>query len=77
MTHWFDAGRLFSRDGSQALFAAAFMLVEGERWTLAATVSAGLVVFCWFVFDDLLALPWPDSLLGHMAPELKDVIPGI
>lgn len=59
------------------VFAAAFMLVEGERWTLAATVSAGLVVFCWFVFDDLLALPWPDSLLGHMAPGLKDVIPGI
>lgn len=59
------------------VFTCAFMIVEGERWRLAATVSAALVVFCWFVFDDLLALPWPDSLLGKMAPALKDIVPGI
>lgn len=59
------------------LFTCAFMIVEGERWRLAATVSACLAVFCWFVFDDLLALPWPDSLLGRLAPGLKDIVPGI
>lgn len=59
------------------VFTAAFMVAEGERWRLAAGVSAILAVFCWFVFDELLALPWPDSLLGTIAPTLKDFVPGI
>lgn len=59
------------------LFTAAFMLFEGERASLSIGVSAALAVFCWFVFDDLLALPWPDSLLGDLAPGLKDIVPGI
>ena len=59
------------------LFALAFMKTEGERWPLSVAISACLVVFCWFVFDELLALPWPDSLLGALAPTLKEMVPGI
>jgi TctA family transporter len=59
------------------VFAFAFMTVEGERPMLALIVAASLAVFCWFVFDDLLALPWPDSLLGDLAPALKEAVPGI
>ena len=59
------------------LFTCAFMIVEGERRRTAIAVSACLVVFCWFVFDELLALPWPDSLLGELSPALKSAIPGI
>ncbi len=59
------------------LFALAFMKTEGERWPLSIAISACLVVFCWFVFDELLALPWPDSLLGALAPALKEMVPGI
>ena len=59
------------------IFACAFMIVEGERWALAITVSASLTLFCWFVFDALLALPWPESLLGNLFPVLRDTIPGI
>lgn len=59
------------------IFTCAFMIVEKESWPLSIGVSACLVVFCWFVFDELLALPWPDSLLGDLSPMLKDTIPGI
>ncbi len=59
------------------VFSFAFMCLEGERWQTAAAISAGLVVFCWFVFDRLLALPWPDSLLGDLVPALKQAIPGV
>ena len=59
------------------VFAFAFMIVEGERWPLALMISSALVVFCWFVFDELLALPWPDSLIGALSPALKETVPGL
>ena len=59
------------------LFTLAFMIVEGERWPLALTIAAGLTVFCWYLFNELLALPWPNSLLGSLSPELKEAVPGI
>ena len=59
------------------LFTCAFMIVEKESWPMSIAVSAGLVVFYGFVFDELLALPWLDSLLGDLSPALKETIPGI
>lgn len=59
------------------VFAAAFMIAGGERTALALAVAAALTVFCWFVFDELLALPWPDSLLGRLSPALREAVPGI
>lgn len=59
------------------VFTCAFMTFERERWPLSIGVSAALTVFCWFVFDELLSLPWPASFLGSLSPTLKDTIPGV
>ena len=36
-----------------------------------------LTVFIWFVFDQLLTIPWPPTYLGTWAPWLKEFIPSI
>lgn len=57
------------------VFVAAFMILEGrESWKLTAMLCVGTATFCWFVFDRLLALPWPHSLLGNLLPSLRSVI---
>jgi len=60
------------------LFVAGYMVVEGrERWRLAIPLSLATVGFCWFVFDQLLALPWPRSLLGDLVPPLRAATAGL
>ncbi len=54
------------------LFVGGYMVLEGkERWRLALPLSVATTGFCWFVFDRLLALPWPRSLLGDLIPPLR------
>ncbi len=54
------------------LFVGGYMVLEGkERWRLAIPLSLATAGFCWFVFDRLLALPWPRSLLGDLIPPLR------
>lgn len=46
------------------LFVAAYMRLENrERWTLVLAHAAGFTLFVYVVFDQLLAVPWPESLL--------------
>jgi TctA family transporter len=60
------------------LFVIAYMRVEArERWTLTITCAISLTVFCYVVFDYLLALPWPRPLIGIMFPDLAAVIPSL
>lgn len=58
------------------IFCLAFMRVENrEPWGLALTISTSLLIFAWFVFDYLLALPWPRPVISILFPEMRDVIP--
>jgi len=60
------------------LFVTAYMRVEGrERWTLTLSCAVGVTVASWFVFDQLLLLPWPNSVLGDWFPALKNIIPSV
>ena len=60
------------------LFVILYMRIEGnEPWKLTMSCSVGLVLFAWFLFDYLLALPWPQSVIGDFIPALKGVIPSI
>ena len=60
------------------VFVILYMHVEGrERWRLMLPVAGGLTLFCYVVFDRLLALPWPRSLLGEWLPVLKEIIPSV
>ena len=60
------------------LFVVLYMRLEGpEPWKLVIPQAIGLTVFIWFVFDQLLTIPWPPTYLGTWAPWLKEFIPSI
>ena len=57
-------------------FAAAFMRLENkEPWYLVTVISFSLLTFSWFVFDYMLALPWPRPVLAGLFPNLVAYIP--
>jgi TctA family transporter len=54
------------------LFVIAFMRFEArERWTLVIPQAAALTVFIYIVFDQLLSIPWPPTLLAQWMPGMK------
>lgn len=60
------------------VFAVAYMKLEADEPTgLAVSCAAGLVVFCFFVFDYMLTLPWPRPLIGFLFPGLGEYIPSM
>ncbi len=60
------------------LFVILYMRIEGnEPWILTMSCAIGLVLFAWFLFDYLLALPWPQTVIGDIIPALKGLIPSI
>ena len=60
------------------LFVIMYMRIEGkEKWTLVLSCSAGLTLFAYFLFDQLLSIPWPRTVIGGWFPVLKDFIPSL
>ena len=60
------------------IFVVAIMRIEGrEPWRLVLAQAAGLTVFVWGLFDRLLSMPWPPTLIGAWIPALKGIIPSI
>src|SRR5712691_2477709 len=60
------------------IFVIAFMRIEGrEPWRIVLPLAAIMCVFIYFLFDQLLAIPWPPSVLGDFVPALKGVIPSV
>ncbi len=60
------------------LFVILYMRIEGkESWKLTLSCAFGLVLFAWGLFDYLLALPWPQTVIGDWIPALKGQIPSI
>jgi TctA family transporter len=56
------------------IFIVAYMRLEGgERWRLVVPMTATMTLFVYAVFDRLLAIPWPPSLLGAVLPVLKAI----
>lgn len=59
------------------LFIVLYMRLEGgEKWRHAITMAVILVLLIYVVFDQLLSIPWPQTLLGEYIPSLK-VIPSV
>ena len=59
------------------IFIIAYMRLEGrERWSLTLPMATAMTAFIYTLFDRLIAIPWPPSLLGTLLPALK-VIPGV
>jgi hypothetical protein len=40
-------------------------------------MAAIMTVFIYMLFDQLLAIPWPQTIVGNAIPILKDYIPSI
>jgi TctA family transporter len=60
------------------LFVIMYMRLEGpEPWRLVIPQAIILTVFIYFVFDQLLTIPWPPTYLGAWFPALKGMIPSI
>ncbi|MGE3247362.1 MAG: tripartite tricarboxylate transporter permease, partial [Beijerinckiaceae bacterium] len=54
------------------LFVLGYMWTENrEPWRISIPMTVGLMVFVWLVFDYLLTIPWPPTLLGDWIPALK------
>jgi TctA family transporter len=50
----------------------AFMKIEGrEPWPLTLIYAACVTVFVYLVFDQIIHVPWPPTLLGDWVPALQ------
>jgi TctA family transporter len=60
------------------IFVIGYMRLEGrEPWRLVWPQAISLTLFIYVVFDQLLAIPWPQTLLGMLVPALKGLIPSV
>jgi TctA family transporter len=60
------------------LIIVAFMRVEGpERWGLCLTLAVCVTALIYGVFDQLIHIPWPGSLMGHWFPGLAEIVPSM
>jgi hypothetical protein len=60
------------------LFIIFFMRYEArEKWSLVVPYAMCMVVFIYFAFDQFMAIPWPQTIIGQIFPELRGVIPSI
>jgi TctA family transporter len=60
------------------LFVIAFMKLEGkEPWRLIIPQAVCLTLFVYVMFDQLLTIPWPPTVIGTMFPGLKGMIPSM
>jgi hypothetical protein len=59
------------------IFVIAYMRLEGpEKWRHAVLMAAVMTTLIYVVFDQLLNIPWPPTLLGTSFPALK-IIPSV
>jgi hypothetical protein len=60
------------------ILIVAFMRLEGrEPWKLTLTLAAAATLFIYVVFDRVLQVPWPDTLLGSWIPALAERVPSM
>jgi Tripartite tricarboxylate transporter TctA family/Tripartite tricarboxylate transporter TctB family len=60
------------------IFIIAYMRVEGrEPWRLAVAVAATMTVACYILFDELLRVVWPATILGQAIPALREFVPSL
>ena len=60
------------------LFVIAFMRFEGpEPWKIVLPQAFFITLFVYVMFDQMLTIPWPPTVLGEWMPQLKGVIPSV
>ncbi len=57
------------------LFVIAFMYLENrEPWRIIVPMAIGLTIFVFFVFNELLTIPWPPTFISQWLPEIRDPV---
>jgi TctA family transporter len=70
MLFYLLAASMIGMLGALVLFVAAYMKLEGkEPWKSTLYYTASILFFAWFLFDYLLAMPWPQAVLGDWVIE--------
>jgi TctA family transporter len=60
------------------VFIIAYMRVEGrEPWWLTLAVSILMTIGCYVLFDQLLRVVWPQTVLGQAIPALRAFVPSL
>ena len=67
-------GMLPSLGGFMLLF---MHYVGAVRWTTALLITAPLWIGMYFLFDSLLHVPWPPSIVGDAFPNLRAALKGL
>ena len=56
------------------IFIISYMRLEGrEKWRIVIPMAVVRRALIYVVFDQLLAIPWPPTLLGTFFPVLKAI----
>lgn len=59
-------------------FVIAYLRIQGrEPWRLTLIYAATVTLFVYVVFDQLIHVFWPDTILGNLFPVLADRIPSM
>ena len=60
------------------VFVVLYMRLEGrERWTLVLPTASTITILAYILFDRMLTMVWPQTLVGGWLPGLKAVIPSL
>ena len=60
------------------LFVILFMRFEGkEPWKLIIPQAVILTLFIYVMFDQMLTIPWPPTLIGQVFPVMKGLLPSM
>jgi len=60
------------------LFIVLYMRIEGpETWKITLVIAVVMTLLIYGVFDRLLSVPWPGSVLGDLFPVLRHLIPSM
>ena len=53
-------------------FLVGYMRFSGkETWTTTLVIATSLWVFCYYLFHQVLIIPWPQTVIGDLFPVLR------
>jgi hypothetical protein len=63
---------------AMAAYLALYMrLVGATRWSITFLVAIPLLIAMYLLFNTLLHVPWPPSILGDAFPQLRALLAGL
>ena len=72
---FFGAAALVGILPGMFFFLVGYMRYEGkESWTTTLAIAVPMWIFCYWLFHKILIVPWPQTVLGDMFPELRSSI---